>query len=186
MAAPIVGAGGAPNGSGGSVIAAGSSGSAPAAADAGGCSCSLPRRSARGGALSLVLAALFGLASVSRAATAERRRRRGMTLRLATVGIALAGLLASNPAAALQITIAPSQPAPVGQAQTFKIATVADSTGTRAVPLELRRWDGHRSGGRYRSHAHLPDARPLHDHRARRPTMQRAPARCSCKPRLIL
>jgi len=52
-----------------------------------------------------------------------------MKRRFAAAGIALAGCLASSTAAALTLTMAPTMPAPIGQAQSFKIATVTDAMG---------------------------------------------------------
>jgi streptogramin lyase len=47
----------------------------------------------------------------------------------ALYGLALTGLLGANTAAALTITLGPIAPAAVGQAQTYKIASVTDATG---------------------------------------------------------
>jgi cytochrome c peroxidase/streptogramin lyase len=52
-----------------------------------------------------------------------------MKRRIAAAGVALAGLLGSSPAAALQITMGPPAPVLIGKAQTFKIAAVADAVG---------------------------------------------------------
>jgi streptogramin lyase len=50
-------------------------------------------------------------------------------MRLAAL-LALATLALSSPAAALTLTLAPSTPAPVGQAQTFEVAAVDGAVGT--------------------------------------------------------
>jgi PKD repeat protein len=52
-----------------------------------------------------------------------------MNRQLAATACALIGFLVSRAAAALTLTLAPLPPSTIGQAQTFKIATVQDAVG---------------------------------------------------------